>query len=45
MCSDMDNEKVTVTLDQRLQEIRILKPGQPIEFLKIEGEYDGRVGQ
>jgi hypothetical protein len=43
MCSGMDKEKVTVTVDQRLREIRILKAGQAIEFLKIEAEYDGRI--
>ena len=43
MCTGMDKEKVTVTIDQRLQEIRVLKAGQPIEFLKIWGEFNGRV--
>lgn len=43
MCSNIDKEKVTMTVDQRLQEIRILKAGQPIEFLKIEAEYEGRI--
>ena len=44
-CEDaIDKTRVTVTIDPRLKQVRIVRPEQPIEFLNILDEYDGRMG-